>query len=311
MSRISRALVALLLTAAVSCGDDSTSLFLRVEGADGATQLELRGLRDGESWFGPERRPEQEGTPFSGEQTLRLRFNTPPGVPFELQVDALAHGVAFARTSVEATPRKGEELELRLRLTPLPDPGPLPDGGTPDGGTSDGGTSDGGEPDGGGSDGGTPDGGNPDAGEPDAGSPDAGGGTCTTCVQPGGACVPSTSARACGGSGVACVDCIADGRANQCTASGVCSCGTRGTPCGEGERCDGDTCVCDPDTCAGCCQGNACRNGDTFTACGINGATCTTCNSDNADNCFNGGCRCGTGSGDCGLLRCRSGRCSL
>ncbi|MCY1017283.1 hypothetical protein [Pyxidicoccus sp. MSG2] len=295
MSRASRALLALLLTAAVSCGDDSTSLFLRVEGADGATQLELRGLRDGEPWFGPERRPEQEGAPFSGEQTLRLRFNTPPGVPFELQVDALTNGVPFARTRVEATPRKGEELELRLTLSPIPDePGPQPDGGTPDGGTPDGGTPDAGEPDGGTTDGGNPDAGEPDAGTPDAGTPDAGlpdagGSVCTTCVQPGGACVPTTSARACGGSGLECVDCVADGRANQCTASGACSCGTRGTPCGEGERCEGDTCVCDPDTCAGCCQGNVCRNGTTNDACGRNGATCAAC----------------------GILTCRNSQCSL
>ncbi|WP_163989410.1 hypothetical protein [Pyxidicoccus caerfyrddinensis] len=306
MSRASRALLALLLTAAVSCGDDTTSLFLRVEGADGATQLELRGLRDGESWFGPERRPEQEGAPFSGEQTLRLRFNTPPGVPFELQVDALLGGVPIARTRVEATPRKGEELELQLRLSPIPDePGPQPDGGTPDGGEPDAG-----EPDGGTPDGGNPDAGEPDAGLPDAGLPDAGGSVCTTCVQPGGTCVPITSARACGGSGVACVDCVADGRANQCTASGACSCGTRGTPCGEGERCEADTCVCDPDTCAGCCQGTACRNGNTTTACGLNGATCDACDANKADNCTNGGCRCGT-SAPCGLLTCRSGQCSL
>lgn len=293
MSRLSRAALALLLTAAVSCSDDTTSLFLRVEGADGATQLELRGLRDGAPWFGPERRPEQEGTPFSGEQTLRLRFNSPPDVPFELQVDALAGGVPIARASVEATPRKGREVELRLTLSPVSEE-PGPDAGTPDGG----------EPDAGDADAGVTDG-----GTADAGLPDAGGSVCTTCVQPGGACVPTTSARACGGSGVACVDCAADGRANQCTASGVCSCGTRGTPCGEGERCEGDTCVCDPDVCAGCCEGNTCRNGNTLQACGINGATCTACAEGKADNCTNGGCRCGTNI-PCGLfLTCKGGTC--
>ncbi|QSQ20610.1 hypothetical protein JY651_36035 [Pyxidicoccus parkwayensis] len=301
MSRLSRTVLALLLTAAVSCSDDATSLFLRVEGADEATQLELRGVRDGEPWFGPERRPEQEGTPFSGEQTLRLRFNSPPDVPFELQVDALQGGDPIARTSVEVTLRKGEEMELRLQLTKEPPP----DGGTPDGGEPDAGA-----PDAGVMDGGT-DGGSPDGGEPDAGAPDAGTGVCTTCVQPGGACVPVTSARACGGSGVACVDCVADGRANQCTAGGACSCGSRGTPCDEGERCQGDICVCDPDTCAGCCEGNACRNGNTMTACGINGATCTACNASKADNCATGGCRCGTSPACTGLLSCRSGSCSL
>ncbi|NMO23284.1 hypothetical protein HPC49_50070 [Pyxidicoccus fallax] len=301
MRRATRVFLALLLACATACSDDGTSLFLRVEGADGATQLELRGVRDGAPWFGPERRPEPEGAPFSGEQTLRVRFNSPPDVPFLLEVDALAGGVAIARASTEVLPRKGEETELRLQLSPIEDPGPGPDGGTPDAG---------------GPDGGAPDGGEPDAGEPDAGTdagtPDAGGG-CTTCVLPGGGCVATTSAVACGGSGLACVDCTVGGRANVCTAAGACSCGTRGTPCGEGERCDGNVCVCDPDTCAGCCDSNGsdCRTGNTLTACGINGATCTECSAQRADNCATGGCRCGTGPACSGLApNCRNGSCS-
>lgn len=311
MSHALRTVLALLAACAVACGDDGTSLFLRVERADSATQLELRGLRDGEPWFGPERRPESEGAPFSGEQTLRIRFNAPPESPFLLEVDALAHGVPIARASTEVSLRKGKEVEVQLRLSPVDEP--LPDGGQPDGGAPDAGTPDGGEPlpDGGQPDGGEPDGGNPDAGMPDAGAPDAGGGTCATCVLPGGACVASTSARACGGSGLECVDCVADGRANQCTVDGACSCGTRGTPCGLGERCEGNTCVCDPDTCAGCCQDNVCRNGDTLTACGTQGANCTDCTTLRADNCSNGGCRCGTSAPCTGLASCRSGRCTL
>ncbi|WP_164006672.1 hypothetical protein [Pyxidicoccus trucidator] len=310
MSRFTRGLLALLLACTVSCGDDGTSLFLRVEGADSATQLEVRGLREGEPWFGPERRPEQEGTPFSGEQTLRLRFNAPPDVPFQLEVDALANGVPIARVVTEAVPRKGREVELRLQLSPVSEE-PPPDGGTPDGGSPDGGEPDAGESDAGEPDGGGPDGGEPDAGSPDSGTPDAGSAGCTTCLL-NGACVAQTSAVACGGSGVACVDCTTDGRATVCTAGGACSCGTRGTPCGAGERCEGNACVCDPDTCAGCCDtdGTDCRTGSAMNACGTQGVTCVDCSQLRADNCSPTGCRCGT-SAPCGLLTCRSGQCTL
>ncbi|WP_267146668.1 hypothetical protein [Pyxidicoccus xibeiensis] len=312
MSRLARGFVALLLASLATCGDDSTSLFLRVDGADGATQLEVRGLRDGEPWFPAQRRPEQEGEPFSGEQSLRLRFNAPPDVPFVLEVDALSAGVPIARGSAEAQPRKGAEVELRLSLTPVTVE-PLPDGGTPDGG-ADGGEPDAGDPDAGVPDAGVPDAGDPDAGEPDAGAPDAGTPdagtvTCTTCTVPGGACVASTSAVACGGSGLACIDCTADGRANLCTTAGACSCGTQGR-CGVGERCVNNACVCDRDTCDGCCQGNVCRNGDTPTVCGIDGTNCANCETSKSDNCVNGGCRCGL-SEPCPLLSiCQNGRCT-
>ncbi|MFP2907525.1 hypothetical protein ACLESD_21240 [Pyxidicoccus sp. 3LFB2] len=306
MSRPIRVLAALLLACAVSCGDDDTSLFLRVGGADGATQLEVRGLRDGEPWFGPERRPEQEGAPFSGEQTLRLRFNAPPDVPFQLEVDALAGGLPIARIVTEAVPRKGREVELRLQLERFSGE-PPPDGGTPDGGAPDGG-----EPDGGGDPDGGPDAGEPDGGGPDSGTPDGGSGTCTTCFL-NGTCVAQTSAVACGGSGVACVNCTTDGRASVCTASGACSCGTRGTPCDVGERCDGNVCVCDPDTCAGCCDTNGtdCRTGNAMTACGTQGVTCADCTAQRADNCAATGCRCGTSAPCTGLLSCRNGTCTL
>ena len=283
MSRIPRALLALLLSSTLSCGDDGTSLFLRVKGADDATQLEVRGLRDGEPWFGPERRPEQEGARFSGEQTLRIRFNAPPDVPFQLEVEALASGVPIARASTEAVARKGNEVELRLQLSPISDG----DGGTPDGGQSDGGGTDG-------------------------GAPDAGGGSCSTCLL-NGTCVPQVSTVACGGSGVVCVDCTTDGRANVCTAGGACSCGTRGTPCGAGERCDRGTCVCDPDICTGCCEtgGTSCRTGNTMNACGTQGVTCVDCTLLRANNCAATGCRCGTSAPCTRPNTCQSGQCKL
>jgi hypothetical protein len=304
MSRATRTLLAVLLSCAAACSDDTTSLFLRVEGADGATQLELRGLRDGAPWFGPERRPETEGEPFSGEQSVRLRFNAPPDVPFVLEVDALANGMPIARASAEVLPRKGDEVELRLVLSPV-SVEPLPDGGQPDAGDADAGQSDGGETDGG----------DPDAGVPDAGMPDAGGGggCATGCIHPNGTCVTSPSTRACGGSGLACVDCLANERANTCTTGGSCACGTRGRPCEAGERCDGNSCVCDPELCAGCCQDNVCRQGDRMDSCGIGGAVCKICNPNSANNCSAGGCRCGTNEACSGLApNCdyATGRCT-
>ncbi len=291
MSRWVRIAAALLLcsAAAVACGDDETSLFLRVTGADGARQLEVRGLRNGEP-FGPQRLPETEGERFSGEQTVRVRFNTPPGTPVLIEVDALDDGGVIAEGSAEATPRKGEEVELRIKLSDVTgEPGT--DGGT-DGGTDAG--TDGGEPDAG-----EPDGGDPDAGLPDAGAPDAGiscgQGTCAGCCQANGTCVSVPSARACGLGGLGCIDC-GEVRANTCSPSGLCSCGTRGSPCGEGQRCNGSICECDPNTCAGCCSGNDCRPGNTLSACDTGLDQCTTCNTQTADNCSNGGCRCGTGN---------------
>jgi len=288
MSRIPRTLLALLLSSALSCGDDGTSLFLRVKGADDATQLEVRGLRDGAPWFGPERRPEQEGARFSGEQTLRIRFNAPPDVPFQLEVEALASGVPIARVSTEAVARKGSEVELRLQLSSISNG----DGGTPDGGQLDGGGTDG--------------------GAPDAGRPDAGGGSCSTCLL-NGTCVPRVSTVACGGSGVVCVDCTTDGRANMCTAGGACSCGTLGTPCSAGERCERNTCVCDPDSCTGCCEtsgeGTSCRTGTSMNACGRQGVTCADCTLLRADNCAATGCLCGTSAPCTRPNSCQSGQC--
>ena len=54
-----------------------------------------------------------------------------------------------------------------------------------------------------------------------------------------------------------------------------------GNPCGEGERCEGGTCICDPDTCAGCCQGKVCRPATRAAWAGGDDATCTTCGLNN------------------------------
>lgn len=324
MSRLVRVLAALVLCAAVAtCGSEGTSFFLRVEGADGARQLQVQGLRGDEVLFGPELRPEQPADePFSGEQTLRIRFNTLPDAPVRIEVDALDSEGRIVRGSAEATPRKDEEVELRIELSPasvepLPDGGTdggVPDGGEPDAGQPDAGEPDGGAPDSGTPDAGEPDGGAPDSGTPDAGLPDAGSTDCSSancnngCCQTN-RCVAPPSASACGRGGGECIDCGL--KADQCGANGACVCGSLGTACGEGQRCVSGACECDPATCAGCCDEGICRPGTTTAACGISGDSCTACNTAKADRCTNGGCRCGSSAPCTGILSCRSGNCSL
>jgi hypothetical protein len=284
MSRLVRIAIALLLgsAAVVACGDDETSFFLRVTGADGATQLEVGGVRSGER-FGPQLLPEAEGAPFSGEQTVRVRFNTPPGAPVLIEVAALVGGERIAEGSAEATPRKGEEVELRIGLSPVTqEPGTdggtdggVPDAGEPDGGDTDGGT-DGGDPDAG-----EPDGGAPDAGGSDAGVPDAGGGGgCTDCRNgccQGNVCVNPPTVNSCGGGGEACRECPA-GRADRCSEFGGCSCGESNAVCPEGQRCFGGACICDAASCPdGCCSAGACLDGDTNDSCGTAGGACNVC----------------------------------
>ncbi|HZI15024.1 MAG TPA: hypothetical protein VE153_31930 [Myxococcus sp.] len=284
MSRLARMAVALLLCSAavVACGDDGTSLFLRVTDADGATQLRVRGVRGEEPWFGPVLAPETEGEPFSGEQTLRIRFTTPPDAPGLVEVDALEGGEVIARGSAEAAPRKGEEVELRIGLSRVTvEPGT--DGGT-DGGTdagTDGGDPDAGTPDGGDPDAGLPDAGLPDAGLPDAGAPDAGGGDvcagCPGCCR-NNVCVNPPSVNNCGVGGEQCNECP-EGRADRCTQFGGCSCGENAGVCPVGQRCSGARCICDAASCPdGCCSAaGACLPGDSNSSCGNAGSLCTSC----------------------------------
>ncbi len=59
--------------------------------------------------------------------------------------------------------------------------------------------------------------------------------------------------------------------------------------CSEGQRCDPDrVCRCDPATCAGCCDGDACVAGDTAGSCGTMGENCQACVS--GDMCRAGEC---------------------
>lgn len=131
----------------------------------------------------------------------------------------------------------------------------------------------------------------------------------TTC--PNGCCdgntceVPGVST--CGRAGAACTDC-SQLRADTCSATGECLCGA-GAPCGPSQKCVGGTCVCDPATCAGCCDGAQCLPGNLATSCGVNGATCTACHPDRADGCGPQGCQCGSSAACTPGSRCESGTC--
>lgn len=276
MSRLTRIAVALLLSSAavVACGDEETSFFLRITGADGASQLEVSGHQEDALLFGPERRPDTADATLSGEQTLRIRFNTPPGAPVRIQVSALADGRKIAEGSAEDTPRKGEEVELRIGLLPVTqEPGTDggADGGVPDAGEPDGGT-DGGDPDAG-----LPDGGAPDAGGPDAGAPDAG--VCTGCTQ-GSSCLPGDTEAACGTAGNTCQACVGDA---YCVA-------------GQCQRCTPQSCP------LGCCDRGVCYT-PSQAQCGLSGAACVACTNNNA--CADGQCRCGSNNACVGSATCQ------
>lgn len=83
----------------------------------------------------------------------------------------------------------------------------------------------------------------------------------------------------------------------------VCESGCGGGPtCAEGQRCLGGECVCDNVSCDGCCRGTMCLPGDSSTACGTGGLTCSECAA--GDTCDGGVC-----SG-CNATTCPDGCCS-
>ncbi|WP_309892089.1 hypothetical protein [Archangium sp.] len=72
-------------------------------------------------------------------------------------------------------------------------------------------------------------------------------------------------------------------RACEEGCAGVQTCESDGTwgacrTCEQGQRCAGNQCVCDPNSCRdGCCQGNTCVPGTADSACGRSGAACASC----------------------------------
>ncbi|MDP3503382.1 MAG: hypothetical protein Q8S33_23810 [Myxococcales bacterium] len=99
-------------------------------------------------------------------------------------------------------------------------------------------------------------------------------GNCPNGCCDGDVCRTS-SITSCGRSGVACVSC-SPLRADTCNTSGVCRCGAN-AQCGSGQRCEAGTCVCDPTSCPGCCNGNTCSAGTSRQQCGVDGGVCVFC----------------------------------
>jgi len=128
---------------------------------------------------------------------------------------------------------------------------------------------------------------------------------CNAATCPSGCCLDGAcqepSLVTCGSSGGSCVACDAE-KADGCR-QGKCSCGTRGSPCGDGQRCVAGACVCDgfswPD---GCCDGNTPQPGTSKTACGTGGQSCDACSP--PPHCNSQVC---SSSTSCGGGRCASG----
>ncbi len=136
------------------------------------------------------------------------------------------------------------------------------------------------------------------------------GGVCSGCNDttcPNGCCSGFTcntpDVDTCGVHGGACVACDSD-TADNCSPDGVCRCGA-GPTCASGQRCVAGACVCNSNSCTGCCAGNSCQTGDDYEACGSGGVTCGSCNVVGSNNCGPNGCRCGSGP------PCNSGACLL
>lgn len=107
----------------------------------------------------------------------------------------------------------------------------------------------------------------------------------------------------CGFAGSACLACD-NARADGCLPNvqpmpvvPPCSCGM-GPACPVGEVCKAGTCLCDQNSCGGCCdkQSGRCLAAAWPAACGGKGSACTTCDKLLTDGCnANGGCGCGAG----------------
>jgi hypothetical protein len=108
-------------------------------------------------------------------------------------------------------------------------------------------------------------------------------------------CMPQVSASACGLPGAQCVKCEVS-RANGCT-NGLCTCGAN-AQCGTGQICLNNACVCNAQSCPGCCLGNMCVPGNNASACGLGGVACLPCLV--GQQCGNNGlCACAQGTFAC------------
>lgn len=217
-------------------------------------------------------RPEEPGGPLTSPQTIRLLLPEGlHGTEVALTVVGLRDGEERARDMRTFTPSAGEEVESAFDLS-----APADDrcGGL----------------------------------NPCAPGLRCENGLCVCDVEscPAGCCDESgcrtRTASTCGAAGATCFAC--DERSDGCGADGSCACGS-GPACVQGQRCVGGGCVCDGQSCNGCCEGNTCRGGNDLGACGVNGAACQPC--ELGDTCSDGicsGCNPSTCGGCCTGSRC-------
>lgn len=131
--------------------------------------------------------------------------------------------------------------------------------------------------------------------------------SCPTGCCSGGLCLTS-SFDYCGLSGRTCATCNAL-RSETCSTDGFCLCGVE-SECAPGERCDNGMCICDSESCAGCCSESGCEL-RSFELCGVDGATCVACNPMVSNTCTpEGACNCGASDPCQDGQRCVSGACS-
>lgn len=215
------------------------------------TQVRVWGTVESGADFGPQVLPEQPQRLLDSGETLRVLLgDAPNGVQAQVSVEGLSDGQVVARGEASAQVRDGYEVDVTLRLEPIPTP--PTDGGDPsfcmacDGCCQQGRCTN---------------------------------TSVTTCGRNGAACVACDTkvANTCDargqcacGSNPAC-----SGTSDQCFF-GLCRCGSTAA-CAEGQMCVGGTCRCNPDTCAGCCSGNTCEPGTAKDKCGKGGGACLKC----------------------------------
>ncbi len=131
---------------------------------------------------------------------------------------------------------------------------------------------------------------------------------CETCCQDG-VCVDAIGVDACGAATENCVVCDPL-RADNCSATGICECGSTLLECAGGQHCVGGLCTCDGESClGGCCNGADCET-RTLATCGPPAGTCNNCGDVVADICSaDGSCKCGIQDACGPNLHCVSGGC--
>ena len=101
-------------------------------------------------------------------------------------------------------------------------------------------------------------------------SADCGGGA--TCQD--GHCLCPSGKKDCNGRCLPAGDCCTNGEWGPCES---CQRGACFSGCQPVQECRNGRCTCTQASCAGCCDGTACRRGDTDAQCGTGGAACAAC----------------------------------